>query len=70
MIGSVTVVNKYTHKGDYIYIGRGSVFGNPFPMNGENDRDNCIDKFYFYFKKIMISDNQNSASHDILKKRF
>jgi hypothetical protein len=68
MMGTVTVVNKYKHESNYIYIGRGSVFGNPFPMNGENDRDECIEKFYYYFKKIMFSNSQNSASHDILKK--
>lgn len=67
MIGSVTVVNKYKYEGDYIYIGRGSVYGNPFPMNGENDRDACIEKYYQYFKKIMSSDNKNSLSNTALK---
>jgi len=41
--GSVTVVNKYKHQGPSIYIGRGSVFGNPFGIS--MGRAECIEKY-------------------------
>jgi len=34
-IGEITVVNKHTYRGKstgVVYIGRGSVFGNPYPL--------------------------------------
>lgn len=43
MKGEVVVVNKYKHSGPYTYIGRGSVFGNPFPVS--LGRDKCIEKY-------------------------
>jgi len=32
-----------------IYIGRGSRFGNPFPMRRENEREEVISKYRDYF---------------------
>lgn len=40
----VTVVNKYKHKGDGEYIGRGSPLGNPFPI-GTDSREVVIQKY-------------------------
>lgn len=49
--GTVTVVNKYIPtdaKGTVVYIGRPSVFGNPFPIDRNNDRDRVIADFTTY----------------------
>lgn len=40
-MNKTTVVNKYKEKYD-IYIGRGSKWGNPFPITERNDRDYVI----------------------------
>jgi hypothetical protein len=42
-VGKIVVVNKYKHTGAFTYIGRGSVFGNPYPVT--MGRDQCIEKF-------------------------
>lgn len=43
------VVNRYKDKFD-IYIGRGSMWGNPFPItNGGDDRATVIQKYRNYF---------------------
>jgi hypothetical protein len=50
-----TVVNK--RKEDYdTYIGRGSVFGNPFKIGVDGDRDEVIEKFRTYFYKRIEED--------------
>lgn len=38
------VVNKYAEQCD-VYIGRGSKFGNPYPINNIDDRVAVIDKY-------------------------
>ena len=43
MAGSVLVVNKHKYKGQFIYIGRGSVFGNRHPVS--MGRIECIKAF-------------------------
>lgn len=50
MIGTITVVNKYHVKPDEhtVYIGRGSVFGNPFT---EGTREEMIAEYKTYFHK-------------------
>jgi len=48
MDNKTTVVNKYAAVYD-VYIGRGSVFGNPFPMSSTNNRFMCIEKYKAYF---------------------
>ncbi len=45
---TITVVNKYREP-NHIYCGRGSVLGNPFYMNGEDQRENVCDKYHEYF---------------------
>jgi len=48
---STTVVNKYNSEYD-VYIGRGSIFGNPFVIGKDGTRDEVILKYrnYFYDK--------------------
>lgn len=46
------VYNKY-HKDappGAVYIGRGSPWGNPFPITPENDRDDVCDAFLSYLE--------------------
>lgn len=45
------VVNIKTYKGDYVYIGRGSSFGNPFPIGKSGSREEVIDKYREWFHK-------------------
>lgn len=47
------VVNKYTHKSttDDVYIGRGSVWGNPFVIGKDGTREDVIWKYKEYFLK-------------------
>lgn len=45
------VVNIKTYKGQHIYIGRGSSFGNPFPITKKNSREDVVEKYREWFKK-------------------
>jgi len=45
-----TVVNKYKSPFD-VYIGRGSVWGNPYPMQSEADRANVIELYRKHLHK-------------------
>ncbi len=44
-----TVVNKYKDKYD-IYIGRGSIWGNPWVIGKDGTRDEVIDKYEIYIR--------------------
>lgn len=44
-----TVVNIRTHKGcDVRYIGRGSIYGNPFKIGEDGTREEVIEKYKAY----------------------
>lgn len=43
------VINIHTQGGDYIYIGRGSPFGNPFKIGEDGTREEVIEKYRHYF---------------------
>jgi hypothetical protein len=51
-----TVVNKYKSQYD-VYIGRGSIWGNPFVMgnNSDAERQRVIDAYRVHFTKQMAS---------------
>lgn len=49
-----SVVNKYKDKYD-VYIGRGSIWGNPFTVQ-EFGRDVCIDKFESYIRERLVKE--------------
>ena len=51
----ITVVNKHKYTGPMIYIGRGSVFGNPFPVS--MGRDQCIEAYKKRFYTMMNGPN-------------
>ena len=64
-MSKVTVVNKYKHTAtDHdVYIGRGSVFGNPFShLDSSHDiykvdtREEAITEFKTYFKRENVGD--------------
>lgn len=44
----ITVVNKYRAH-NYIYCGRGSALGNPFPIKPSQDRDKVCDMYEIWF---------------------
>lgn len=51
------VVNlKTAPKGTYIYIGRGSIFGNPFIIGKNGTREEVIEKYKHYFYKKIATD--------------
>jgi len=50
----IAVVNKYKHKGPGVYIGRPSVFGNPFPV--QMGREACIARYKDYLHEVMNDD--------------
>ena len=57
-MGTVTVVNKRTFSGqNAIYIGRGSIFGNPFRI--EMGRAKCIEE---YRNKVFIPNMSDKSS--------
>ena len=47
------VVNKYKESYD-VYIGRGSIWGNPFIIGKDGDRDEVIKKYEDYIKKTKM----------------
>ena len=49
------IVNKYKEKHD-VYIGRPSLFGNPFSIGKDGDRKEVIAKFREYFRQRIIKD--------------
>lgn len=44
------VVNIRSYDGDYIYIGRGSKWGNPYKIGKDGTRDEVIIKYEKYIK--------------------
>ena len=51
-----TVVNKYKvnmSDPDIVYIGRGSLFGNPFKMHNEDDRAKVIELYRHWLWKAL-----------------
>ena len=49
------VVNVNAHKGPFVYIGRGSIWGNPFIVGRDGNRQEVIRKYYDWIV----------ASHDL-----
>lgn len=49
------VVNKYKNVFD-VYIGRGSIFGNPFVIGKDGDRKTVVKKYEKYFYDRLRSD--------------
>ena len=58
-----TVVNLRKEKHD-AYIGRGSIFGNPFYIGKDGNREQVIEKYKKYFEKKL---EDNRFRHEVLK---
>jgi len=43
------VINVKAYKGGYVYIGRGSPFGNPFSITKKESREKVIEKYRTWF---------------------
>jgi len=56
-----TVVNK-SFEGCDVYIGRPSMFGNPFKMNNNTTREEAISLFKEYFYKRLEEDENFKAA--------
>lgn len=58
------ILNKHRDKipCGAIYGGRGSVYGNPFPIDKDNDRETVINKFEKYLINEIVSNNRDIIS--------
>lgn len=56
----IYIVNKHTHRAtnNDIYIGRGSVLGNPFKIGSSNDRGTVIAKYKDYILREIAEANE------------
>lgn len=57
----IHIGNKYrpeTQKGKSIYCGRGSPWGNPYPITSTDTRDVVCDKFDKYFEDRLKNDDE------------
>ncbi len=50
------VINIHRHQGEYEYIGRPSVCGNPFVMGKDGNREEVIESFKAYFYSRLATD--------------
>ncbi len=53
-----TIVNKYKYKGEYVYIGRGSPYGNPFKIGVDGNREEVLEKYRVYFYDRIARDSE------------
>lgn len=60
-----TIVNIKKEKCD-IYIGRGSVYGNPYLIGRDGTREEVIEKYRVYFKDRIARDSQFKQAVDWL----
>jgi len=56
-----TIVNLKNSKYD-VYIGRGSIYGNPFRMYKESQRTEVIEKYEKYFIDRIINDEHFASA--------
>jgi hypothetical protein len=56
MCSKTTVVNKYKSGYD-VYIGRGSIFGNPFIIGKDGDRNTVVKLYEDYFNRRIVTDS-------------
>ena len=53
---SIEIINKYKYTGEFIYCGRGSPLGNPFPITKTNSRDEVCDRYEVWAREQTESD--------------
>lgn len=49
-MAETTIINIKAFKGSYKYIGRNTIFGNPFIIGEDGTRKEVIEKYKVYFK--------------------
>lgn len=61
------VVNKRTHQGPSIYVGRGSLWGNPFIIGKDGDRAEVIMKHaaWLFEQEHLLKALPSLAGHDL-----
>lgn len=64
-----SVVNIRKEECD-VYIGRGSIFGNPFKIGQDGTREEVIDKYMDYFYKKLEEPNFRKAIEDLKGKKL
>ncbi len=64
--GKTTVVNLRIDRYD-VYIGRGSLFGNPIPLRYKQQRGSTLTKFQEYFYKRLTLDQNFKSEVQKLK---
>ena len=52
-----TVVNKKTHRGDGVYIGRGTPWGNPYKIGVDGDRATVISRYRTWLWAMILNGN-------------
>jgi hypothetical protein len=52
---STSIVNLRHHNTAEVYCGRGSVYGNPFEIGRDGDRNDVCDKFEKYFHNKLLN---------------
>lgn len=52
---------KHAPEESYFYVGRPSIFGNPFPLYGEDTRAEAIRNFEAYFNRRIDNDDEFKA---------
>ncbi len=60
------VVDRRVEKSD-VYIGRGSMFGNPFHIGKDGNRMEVIEKYRVYFNRRVLEDRR--FQEEVLKLR-
>ncbi len=63
-----TIHNKYKELYD-VYIGRPTIFGNPFQMGVDGTRDEVVEKYRKYFEERIQTDDDFLQSVVTLKDR-
>ena len=53
---------RFHSSSNAIYIGRGSPYGNPYPITDVDDRDSVCDKYEKYFYKAIETDAELFAA--------
>jgi hypothetical protein len=60
------VINIHANRArGYVYIGRGSAFGNPYRMGKDGDRKTVIEKFRKHFQKRLHNERFKKAVEDL-----
>ncbi len=54
MTNMTEIINIRTYKSkDYVYCGRGSIFGSPYTIGIDGNRDECINKYKTWFNFLL-----------------